>query len=209
MSGTKIVIVDNTRESVASLYEGKRATSFEVYTRLCEELYNGKGDDHLFAHAFLTMECNIMARSDNCVNIHVQHIQWRSDNLIYCFGTLKGNQTGDRANDHWHQYSNPNNPTIFPVLALAKYFFSHPVILTTNSKLLPGYYQYEIFLKIFHKIVNDNLEEFQSIGVEKRTLGYHSFRKGSITIVASGCTVSPPVAYIFLRACLSMGPIKY
>ena len=82
MSGMKIVVAVNKRESVASLDEGKKSTSFEVYKRLCKELYNGKIDDHLFVHAFLTMECNLMARSDNCGNMHVQHIQWRSDSLI-------------------------------------------------------------------------------------------------------------------------------
>ena len=73
--------------------------SFEVYKILCEELYNGIGDDHFFAHAFLTMKWNIMVGSDNCVNMHVQHIQWRWDSLIYYFVTSKGNQTGDRSND--------------------------------------------------------------------------------------------------------------
>ena len=94
--------------------------NFEVYKILCEELYNGKGDDHFFAHAFLTMKWNLMARSDNYVNMHVHHIQWRSDSLIYYFGTSKGNQTVDRANNPWHVYSNLNNPKICPVLALAK-----------------------------------------------------------------------------------------
>ena len=92
--------------------------------------------------------------------MHVQHIQWRSDSLVYYFGTLKGNQTEDRSNDPWNMYSNPKNPTICPVLALDKYFFSHPNILTTNSKLFPGNHQYEIFLKISHRIINNNLEEF-------------------------------------------------
>ena len=77
MSGMKKVVADNKRESGASLDKGNRAMSYEVYTRLCEELYNGRGDDHLFAHAFLTMEWDLMARSDNCVNMHFQHIQWR------------------------------------------------------------------------------------------------------------------------------------
>ena len=109
-------------------------------------------------HAFLTMEWDLMVRSENCVNMHVQHIQWRSDSLVYYFGTSKVNQTVDRSNDTWHVYSNPNNPTIFPVLNLAKYFFSHLDILTTNSKLFTGNHQYEIFLKIFRKIINDNIE---------------------------------------------------
>ena len=56
MSGMKIVVTDNKRDSGASLDEVNRAMRFEVYKSLCEELYNGKGDDYLFAHAFLTME---------------------------------------------------------------------------------------------------------------------------------------------------------
>ena len=75
LSGMKIGVAYNKRESVASLDEGKKAMSFEVYKILCEEVYNLKGDAHLFAHIFLIMEWNLMARSDNCVNMHVQHIQ--------------------------------------------------------------------------------------------------------------------------------------
>ena len=208
MSGMKRVVADNKIESGAILDEGNRAMVFEVYRRLCEELYNGKGDENLFTHAFLEMEWNLMARSNNCVNMHVQHIQWRSDSLIYYFGTSKGNQMGDRDNDPRHVYSNTKNPTICPVLALPKYLFSHPNILTTNSKLFPGNHQYERFLKIFNRIINTNLEEFQSLVVEKGTLGSHSARKVAITIVASDCTVSPPMASICLRDCWRMRPIK-
>ena len=55
MSGMKKYVAVNKRESGASLNEGKREMGFEVYKILCEEMYNGKVDDHLFAHAFLTM----------------------------------------------------------------------------------------------------------------------------------------------------------
>ena len=131
-----------------------------------------------------------------------------SGGRIVFFWNSEGNQTGDRANDTWHVYSNPNNITSFPVIALPKYLFSHPDILTTNSKLFPGNHRYERFLKIFHKIINNNIEEFQSLGSEKGTIGSHSVRKEAITIVASGCTVSPTMASICLRSCWSMGPIK-
>ena len=151
----KIVVAANKRDSGASIDEVNREMSFEVYKLLCEELYNGKGDDHLFAHAFLTMEWNLMTRSNNCANMHVQHIQWRSDSLIYYFGTLKGNQTGDRANDPWHVYSNLKNPTICPVFALAKYFFSYPNILTTNSKIFPG----TISMKYFEDFPQNHLQK--------------------------------------------------
>ena len=60
MLGMKIVVAAHKRESSASLDEGEEEMSFEVYKILCEELYNGKGDDYLFARAFLTMEWNLM-----------------------------------------------------------------------------------------------------------------------------------------------------
>ena len=45
--------------------------------------------------------------------------------------------------------------------------------------------------------------------MKKGFFGSHSIRKGAITIVATVCTVSPPMASICLRAGWSMGPIKY
>ena len=39
-------------------------------------------------------------------------------------------------------------------------------------------------------------------------LGSHSTRKGSITLVFSGCNVSPPISSICLRACWCMGNVK-
>ena len=56
--------------------------------------------------------------------------------------------------------------------------------------------------------MNDNAEVFERMGVKKGDLGSHSVRKGSITLVSSGCTVSPPMSSICLRACWSMGPVK-
>ena len=46
------------------------------------------------------------------------------------------------------------------------------------------------------------------MGVEKNTLGTHSCRKGAITIVSTGCTVSPPISSICLRAGWTLGTIK-
>ena len=94
------------------------------------------------------------------------------------------------------------------MLALAKYLFTNPDILTSNCQLFPGNHQYERFLKIFHKVIKKYASEFQALGVEMGSLGAHSIRKGAITLVASGCTVSPPMASICLRACWSMGTIK-
>ena len=64
------------------------------------------------------------------------------------------------------------------------------------------------FIKIFHRLIKDNLDEFRALGVDEHTLGSHSCRKGAITVISTGCTVSPPMASICLRAGWSMGNVK-
>ena len=57
-------------------------------------------------------------------------------------------------------------------------------------------------------MISDNKDLFENLGVKEGELGSHSCRKGAITLVSAGCTVSPPMAAICLRAGWSMGPVK-
>ena len=134
----KRVISPNKRQAGISLNEGNKAMSFYVYRILCNVLNQGEGEEFIFANAFLTMEWYLMSRSDNCVNMHIKHIQWRPDGLILYFGTSKVNQTGEISSDPWYVYSNPKNPTICTGTALAKYLLSNPDTLATNSPLFLG-----------------------------------------------------------------------
>ena len=95
--------------------------SFSVYENMCKNLYEGDDDEYLFAHSFLTMEWNLMARVGNCVNMHVNHVQWQDDCLLFFFGKSKKKQTGYASDRPWHVYSNPNSTHLCPVLALSKY----------------------------------------------------------------------------------------
>jgi len=98
-------------------------------------------------------------------------------------------------------------PAICPVLAMAKYMLSNPDILLTGA-LFPGSCQYDRFIKAFHRVIDDNLAEFRALGVEPKELGSHSCRKGAITLVMTGCTISPPTASVCLRAGWSFGSVK-
>ena len=149
-----------------------------------------------------------MARSDNCLQMHINHVQWGNDCLLFFFGKYKTNQTGERSGQPWHVYSNPMNPYLFPVISLGKYLFSQPGIFKGRDKFFPGSNQYERFIKVFNKVIHDNMGIFQALGVEEHSLGSHSFRKGAITLLSSGCTVSLPLASICIRACWSMGTFK-
>ena len=86
MSGIQRTIVNDKITRGESLNEGHRPMSFSVYENMCNNLYEGDDDEYLFAHAFLTMEWNLMARADNCVNMHVNHVQWQDDCLLFFFG---------------------------------------------------------------------------------------------------------------------------
>jgi len=121
LSGMKRTVAKAKAESGESLDEGKKYMSFEVYSKLCDLLFIGKGDDYLFAHAFLTLEWNLLSCSDNCFALYLNHVQWANDSMVVYFGKAKGDQFGEKSCEPWHVYSNPNMPSLCPVLAMAKY----------------------------------------------------------------------------------------
>ena len=48
----------------------------------------------------------------------------------------------------------------------------------------------------------------KAVGVNSGELGTHSCRKGTATMVSSGCTVTPPNTLLFIRCGWSMGVVK-
>ena len=105
-------------------------------------------------------------------------------------------------------YANPNTPTICPVLALSRYLLANPDVLQSNGKLFPGDNQYGRFMHVFNKAIETNKEVFATFGVMLGDMGSHSYHKGAISLVAAGCTVSPPMSAICLRASWSMYTVK-
>ena len=73
--GIQHTIVNDKITRGDSLNEGKRPMSFSVYENMCKILYEGDDYEYLFAHSFLTMEWNLMEKAENCVNMHVNHVQ--------------------------------------------------------------------------------------------------------------------------------------
>ena len=181
MSGLKRIVAAARSESGRSLDEGKKGMSYEVYKRICEILFKSDDDDYLFAHAFLTMEWNLLACSDNCFTLHVQHIEFKNDSLLFFLQNQKAINLVKLL----------RSPFLYLVLALARYLFANPDVLKNGGLLFPGQHQYTRFMNIFHKIIKDNKGMFEALGVKEGELGLHSCRKGAITLVSDGCTVSP------------------
>ena len=212
-----------------SLSQGKKKMTFEAYELMCNLLLKEKDEAYVFAHLYLTLEWNLMSRSENVNDCHAENIIWLDDALGFHFPKSKTDQLGKRGDAVWHVYANPGNPAVCPILALARYLFSFPGILTPTErqplikqqnssagnisingygKLFPGDSQYERFMACFRKVIRDHPDEFKRVGVDSGDLGSHSVRKGSCSYAAAGTTVAPPIVSICLRAMWSMGGVK-
>ena len=62
-----------------SLEEGKKGMNIEVYRLMCTKLMEMETEDAVFAHLFLILEWNLMARSDDCTKLKFADIEWRND----------------------------------------------------------------------------------------------------------------------------------
>ena len=149
-----------------------------------------------------------MKRAENCVDCKINHIHIRNDSLVFEFAKSKGHQNGEEHVGPWHVYANPEEPHLCLVLSLARYLFTYPQLLNENASLFQGKSQYNRYAKLFLQMISDNKAELQTLGVEEGDLGTHSCCKGVGTMVAAGCTVSPPIVSICVRAGWVMGGVK-
>ena len=188
--------------------EGKKAMSKGVYGFLAKTLFFSGDPEHIFAHLFLVLDWNLMKRAENCVDCKISHITVKSDCLVFQFAKSKGHQNGEEHVGPWHVYANPLEPHLCVVLSLARYLFTYPQLLLNNTALFQGTSQYNRYAKLFSNMLKENEEELKNMGVEPGDLGTHSCRKGVGTMVAAGCTVSPPIVSICVRAGWAMGGVK-
>jgi hypothetical protein len=63
---------------------------FKVYEQMCKLFLGEEGEEFIFARCFLTLEWNLMARSENVVHAHMFHVTWDNDSLVFRFVKSKG-----------------------------------------------------------------------------------------------------------------------
>ena len=83
--GMKRKVAEQGENSGSSLEEGKKAMNIEVYKLMCKKLFESGHEDAAFAHLYLVLEWNLMARSNNCERLRLGHIEWRHDCLVFFF----------------------------------------------------------------------------------------------------------------------------
>ena len=184
---------------------GKESLNKDVYEFICSLLLKSSDVTSTFAHFFITLQWNLIGRSESVTNSHVMHLEWIDDCIVIYFAHTKCDQEGLKRDEPWHIYANPLNPTICPVLAMARYLLSNEEILKEKSKLFPGTKQYDRYSKYMKTFFAKNKELFLARDMDVSELGSHSARKGAATYCLSGCTVAPPFVAVCLRACWSLG----
>jgi len=227
MKGMKRHVATKKMEDGDSGIVGKKKMDFRVYEKICELFMKEEGEEYLFARCFLTLEWNLMARSESIVHAHFFHITWEDDCLAFRFAKSKTDQTGRNSDQVWHVYATPEKPATCPVLALATYVFANPGLTNVENsfgerigeddadgrnpsggRLFPGGDQYGRFMDCLRRIIEHHEDVFLPLGVRPGDLGSHSARKGACSFAAAGSTVCPPMVSICLRAMWSMGSVK-
>ena len=123
MSGIQQTVINDKIRKGGSLNEGKRPMSFQTYENICELLYVGGDDEYLFTNAFLAVEWNLMAQSDNCVNTCLNRVLRQDDCLLLFFGeNLKEIRLDILQRNPGTFIRDPNSPHLCPVLSLKKIF---------------------------------------------------------------------------------------
>jgi len=149
-----------------------------------------------------------MKRAENVEDCKIDHVWVENDSIVFQFAKSKGMQEGEDHVGPWHVYANASSPNVCHFLAVGKYLFTYPELLSSNAGLFPGKSQYERFSTIFHDLTVDFADELKVYGVEVGDLGTHSTRKGVGTAICAGCTMSPPIVSVCIRCGWVMGGVK-
>ena len=102
LKGFTRTIVGQRVEAGESLEEGKEVMGFECLKLLCEKFFEGRNDEYHFAHLFLLLEWNLIARSDNIVHLHINDFEWESDSLLIYLKRSKHYQEGQHGMTPFH-----------------------------------------------------------------------------------------------------------
>ena len=157
--------------------------------------------DGVFARAYLLLTWSLMCRVNSTAVLKLANFQWIDfDCMGITFGHTKVDQFGDDSAHLRHIYSNPHDPLVCPVLALAMFFTSCLAGPQTNASLLfEGTLQDDRFGNLLSKVLSEHLSELHDLGYTPNDLGTHSIRKGAVSYVSS-LPGGPTVPAVCIRA---------
>ena len=85
MAGMKHTVAKEIQERGMTCEHRKSPMGFPVFNRLFQLMEASGSAEHMYAWCWLTLEWILIARADNCVNSHTNHLRWRDDSMIIFF----------------------------------------------------------------------------------------------------------------------------
>ena len=208
--------------------EGKRHLKVEEYVALCDETIGCVEGQHVTeVHLLLTSLWNLMARSETGGAIHSRHLDWENDALLV--GISKSKRFTLEKAVYYHLFANPFRPAVCVVLALALHLAVNHHILGTGPFGGSLFHDASLFNdatdadgneETAPSVLQSNNESHQDESRRRRTLGltckrllkdilqrlhivgigWHSPRKGSISLACGGTPELAPLVAVIIRA---------
>lgn len=176
-----------------------------VYEEICKDLLR-RGE--IVWWAFLVLQWNMMARSVNVEQIHLNFIGWSGDMMTCLFAHTK-TMHGDRTKlKPFHLSTNQDKPWICPVTAVA-------ILLMSEMHNGTSIFESGSAAKAYNRAIQESLNSeavtaiCEATGTNKKDIASHTFRKAPSTHVACGSLVAPSVFSILIRGGWSIGDVLH
>ena len=203
--GRKRKIAELRNEGLLSAREGKTYLLCAGYKWLAKTAI--KDPSHSYAHPFLVLSWNLMARSQTTSNLLWENVGWDGDCMTLQYETSKSNQTGENVVPR-HIFANPYQPSICPILAMGIKLLTDSHTKSSPAILFPGGSTNKNYCAWLYKLIKSPNPEIDlsNLGSNPDEIGSHSTRKGAATYVC-GLTEGPQSDTIKLRMDHTIGKV--
>ena len=124
-----------------------------------------------------------------------EQVKWENGHLKIYFPKHKSDQIGLNQKEAGHVYSNPNDPSVCWLHALASYLLVFSSIFNDGNKLFPGKDQKKRFNTCLHRVTKSNSHLYETKNVDPKEFGLHLIRKGAVTYCCDGVHFGPPICF--------------
>ena len=211
--GYKRLIAEEKQNGLRKIREGKVPLTFPVYRYIAQLAlqYDRDFNCAVFAHTFLLLCWNLIARCVSVASLMYNHISWKEDAMVIVFPTSNADKEGKNCSPK-HVFANPLHPEICPILSFGVYLFTsgvrrngaNPTVFENNVNNTED--RFSGWLRTICS-VRQNLDMQKELGVDVLEVGTHSFRKGVAEFLSGMVGGASPIS-IYLRAGWSLGPVQ-
>ena len=209
MKGLKKTIAKGMTERRLRVIEGKGHKSFKCYQKACQLLIEEGSPDSVFALCFLTMQWNLISRSEATEIMSFSQIIWENDHLKINFSKHKSVQIVLNKEETRHIYSNPKHPAVCPLRTLASYLLVCPqMFIDAKNCFLVVMKRKDLTVVYIDSAMHYNAHIYETLFVDPKEIRFHSIRKGAATYCCAGVHPGSPIVSVRLGAGWTLGRVK-